>query len=297
MSTFVQYESFLCIVETGSITAAASELNLSVPAVSKQLVQLEESLNVQLFHRSHKKLVITDAGRRFYPMCREILQSISNAEHELVSDQNAIRGKISLTLSQALCRSHVLSTLAKFTARHPEIEFELGFSDEIEDLHSSNIDFALRLGDLADNSNMVATKLLTTRLVACATPAYLEQHGTPESFSSLGSSKFIMMRRLNPHGQLKAFLNKKRFDFRESVAHTADDIECIFQMVKAHMGIGFMLDIAVQKELHCGELVSVLSEQKLPVKPLFLLSKKNPWQTQKISIFKQFFVDELKRVF
>ncbi|MFC3153243.1 LysR family transcriptional regulator [Litoribrevibacter euphylliae] len=287
MSKLDQYQTFITIVEQGSITKAAALLNLSVPALSKQLVQLEESLQVQLFHRSHKRLDITESGKQFYPKCKEILSSIDHAEEALLSEQESISGTIAITLSKALCRSKIIDILSSFTSIHPRIKFDIQFSDELEDLYDKDIDFAFRLGRLNDSSTMVAMPLIETQLVACATPAYIESVGMPESLASPGNAKFILMSSLNPAGELKAFLNKEKFDFDQSVSHTTNDVEGVYQLINGNMGIGMMLNISIQKELDEGRFVSVLSKRNLPRKRLYLLSKKTQWQTKKLKAFKE----------
>ncbi len=96
------YRIFAAIVETGSIAKAALKLNYSAPAVSKQLTKLEDNLRVKLFHRSHKSLEITEAGKRFYPRCKTILSSVAQAEDELLAEHDAVCGTIAITLSRAL---------------------------------------------------------------------------------------------------------------------------------------------------------------------------------------------------
>jgi len=274
-------------VETGSITQAALKLNYSAPAVSKQLTKLEESVKVQLFHRSHKKLEITDAGKRFYPRCKSILSSISQAEDALLSEDGAINGIISITLSKALARSIIIDVLSSFSLKYPEIQFDIRFSDNLEDLHDENLDFAFRLGKLQDNSHMIATPLLVTQLVACATPGYLKYHGTPKYFSDLGHAKLILMSPLNSSEELKKFFNKEKIRPDSSAIHTCNDIEGVYQSVRANLGIGMLLDISIVKEIQDGTFVPILSERKLPKKRLYLLYKKNQWKTQKQSAFKE----------
>lgn len=274
-------------METGSITQAALKLNYSAPAVSKQLTKLEESVKVQLFHRSHKKLEITDAGKRFYPRCKSILSSISQAEDALLSEDGAINGIISITLSKALARSIIIDVLSSFSLKYPEIQFDIRFSDNLEDLHDENLDFAFRLGKLQDNSHMIATPLLVTQLVACATPGYLKYHGTPKYFSDLGHAKLILMSPLNSSEELKKFFNKEKIRPDSSAIHTCNDIEGVYQSVRANLGIGMLLDISIVKEIQDGTFVPILSERKLPKKRLYLLYKKNQWKTQKQSAFKE----------
>lgn len=287
MSKFTNYQVLVAIVEEKSITQAASRLNISAPAVSKQLVQLEENLQVELFHRSHKKLDITEAGKQFYPKCKAILSSISQAEEELLSEHESISGSISITLSRALCRSKIFDILSSFEDKHPLINFDIHFSDQLENLHDKNIDFAFRLGKLSDNSHMIAIPLINTQLVACATPLYLEKHGVPKRLSDLGGAKLILMSPLKASEELRKFLNKEKISPNNSALHKTNDIEGVYQLVSASLGIGMMLDISIQRELDEGTFESILSERNLPRKRLYLLSKKSQWQTEKQRAFKE----------
>jgi len=293
MSKLTQYQAFIAVFEKGSITKAAAILNLSVPAISKQLVQLEESLHVQLFHRSHKRLEIAEAGKQFYPKCKAILSSIHQAEEELLSEKDVMSGVISITLSKALCRSRVLDALTSFVGVYPLIKFDICFSDKLEDLYDTDTDFAFRLGRLNESNTLNAIALIETQLVACATPSYLQKYGTPKSFSELENAKFIMISEMNPAGELRAFLSREKFDYTDSVSHVTNDIEGVYQLTSASLGIGMMLDVSIQKELDEGHFVAVLAKSNLPRKRLYLLSKKGQWQTKKQQVFEKYIKNTL----
>ena len=101
MAKFEQYKSFITVVESGSVTAAANQLNLTVSAVSKQLTQLEQSLKVTLFLRSHKRLDLTEHGREFYSHCKHIVSEVKIGETRLTDNQSKISGELALTLSKS----------------------------------------------------------------------------------------------------------------------------------------------------------------------------------------------------
>ncbi len=286
MSKFVNYRVFVAIVETGSITQAALKLNYSAPAISKQLTKLEHDLQVQLFHRSHKNLDITEVGKRFYSKCKAILLSISEAEEELLAEHDVISGTISITLSKALCRSIIFEVLSTFIDKHPQVQFDIHFSDHLEDLHNENLDFAFRLGKLQDSSHMISIPLIETQLVACATPSYLDKHGCPKRFSDLGSAKFILMSPLNASEALRNFFRKEKVRLDKTMLHTSNDVEGVYQSVLTGLGIGMLLDISIQQEIYDGTFISILPERNLPRKRLYLLYKKSQWQTQKQQAFK-----------
>ena len=291
MASFSQYRVFVAVVESGSIAQAAQLLNLSAPAVSKQLSSLEQSLSVDLFHRSHKKLEISDAGKRFYPKCKNILLSIHQAQDELLNSQDAISGTLVITLSKSLVRSKLLDALNAFTLNYPQVEFDIRFSDKMEDLFDENIDFAFRLGKLNDSSHMVAVPLMETQLTACVSPQYLKQQGLKTSavtrFSGLGNARLISMGPQYQSTALQAFFQKIKVKPEEFTGHKCDDIEGVHQAVRAGLGIGLLLDVSIQNELASGEFVSILNDHKLPNKRLYLMYKKSKWQSQKHVAFKK----------
>lgn len=287
MSKFTQYQVFIAIVEEGSVSEAAVKLNVTAPAISKQLARLEESLQVQLFHRAHKKLEISEAGQAFYPRCKAILAAITKSEEVLQSDQNSIQGGIHITLSKALGRSSLFPMLAQFNDQYPLVTFDVRFSETIEDLHDQEIDFAFRLGKLADSMHTVAIPLKGTQLIACATPQYLHQYGTPASLAELGEAKLIVITPLKTSEALQAYFRKEKVDIKKSIVHTSNDIEGVYQLVRANMGIGLFLDMSVQTDLEQGLLQSIPLKRPLPRKQLYLMFKKTQWQTKKHQAFKK----------
>ena len=288
MSRIVSYQVFVEVVETGSLIQAAAKLHYSPAALSKQISKLEESLNVQLFHRSHKRLDITQAGRQFYPKCKSILAAINQAEDELLAEHEAVAGTLCVTLSKALARSNVFDALSSFAKQYPKINFDIRFSDQFEDMHNENLDFAFRLGKLTDHSHVVAIPLMDTQLVACATKEYLLNNGTPQSFSDLGNTKLITQTSQQQSQALKRFFKKEKLSWQNLDHHSCDDIEGVYQAVKSGMGIGMLLDIATHKELTSGEFKAVLCERNLPRKKLYLMYKKSQWQTQAQLAFKRY---------
>jgi len=139
---------------------------------------------------------------------------------------------------------------------------------------------------LQDSSHMIAIPLIETRLVACATPSYLGQHGIPQRFSDLDDGKLILMSPLNRSEELKKFFHKENIRIDNESAHTCDDIEGVYQSVRANLGVGMLLNVSVEKELLDGTFVEVLTGSNLPKKRLHLVYKKCQWETQKHIAFK-----------
>ena len=287
MTTLVQYEIFVAVVEAGSIVQAAQRLHYSPPAVSKQLAHLEQQLKVQLFHRSHKKLELSEAGRQFYPRCKTILADIAEAEDSLLAEKDAVNGRLAITLPKALACPALFKVFANFSNQYPDIHFDLRFGDNLEDLHNEHLDFAFRLGKLPDSSQLVALPLFDTQLTACASPDYLKQHGPPSKLGDPKNGKLILMSPLHGSEALRQFFRRENIRPDNLAAHACNDIEGIRQAVCAGMGIGLLLDFQVAEDIAAGRLTAVLPELDLPRKRLYLLYKRSQWQSQKQLAFKK----------
>ncbi len=295
MAKFSQYTTFVTVVETGSLSAAAKLLNISPSAVSKQLNTLEETTKVQLFDRSHRNVKATEPGLRFYEQCKSILNAVSHAEDELLEEQDAITGRLSLTVSKALIRSPLFELFSDCAEKYPEIHFDIKFSEDVEDLHEEGIDFAFRLGRLEDNSRLYATPLMDVRLTICATSKYITRYGHPENFAELSHHKLMLISPESMSTEMKQFLKRENVRLNSAYHHTTNDIEAVYQAVKSGMAIGLMLDVSVQEELEKQQFLQLLPDRKFPSKKLYLIHKKSGRVLQKQRAFKEFIRNSFKR--
>lgn len=288
MAKFSQYQVFVAIVETGSLSSAARLLNITPSAVSKQLAMLESSIDAQLFDRSNRNLKVTEAGEYFYRQCKEVLFSVQQAEEGLRSIQGEVSGKLSLTLSKSLARSWLFDLLSKFSDQYPAIRFDFNLTDEVKDLHEQNIDFAFRLGRIADSTRLVAKPLIQVTLIYCISPLYIAKKGKPESLESLSDHQVILPSPKNFSWELREFFKREKLQINPEKHHTTNDIEAVHQSVHSGLAIGMMLDISVQEEMEQGTFVNLFPNLNLPSKKLYLVYKKSEHFSQKQTLFKNF---------
>jgi DNA-binding transcriptional LysR family regulator len=174
-----QMRTFVRIVETGSLSAAARARRLSVPAVSRQLSAVEAELAVRLVLRSTRRLQITDAGRRWYEHCVGLLRALDDARADVAgSREPAGRVVISAPISFGLV--HVVARLEALRRRFPRLDLEVRLEDHAVDLIGDAVDLAVRTGMLPpDRASIIAHPLLAFRRVAVASAAYLRRRGVP----------------------------------------------------------------------------------------------------------------------
>jgi len=184
MDRFAAMKTFVRVVERGSLSGAARELGLTQPAVSQQVAALERHLNVQLIHRSTRRLSLTEAGETFYQHARHILQSVDEAEERTTSVRTHLRGTLRLHGPVGFGQMHLAPAVIEFQRLHPDLVTELVLDDRISDVIAEGVDVAIRLGELR-SSGLVARKLATFERILVASPAYLAEHGEPQTPDAL----------------------------------------------------------------------------------------------------------------
>jgi DNA-binding transcriptional LysR family regulator len=179
MDRFDAMDKFIRVVEAGTISGAAGRLGIAKSAVSRRLRELEEHLGVELFHRTTRKMTLTESGRMYYHQVVRILDDVREAELVTSQAHGQLRGTLRVALPMSFGLLHLGPAINEFIQTHPHIEFELDFNDRAVDLIQEGFDVAIRIARLPDSS-LIARRLATMEAVLCASPAYLERHGTPE---------------------------------------------------------------------------------------------------------------------
>jgi DNA-binding transcriptional LysR family regulator len=179
-------EVFAKIAAVGSLSAAGRAMGLSQTMVTKHLATLEARLGTKLFHRTTRRLSLTDAGRNYLESCERILADIEAADSAVSVDRLEPRGLLRLNVPLAFGIRHIAPRLAEFAKSHPRVTVELGLNDRLVDLAEEGWDLAIRIGNLRDSS-LVARRLAPCRQALCASPSYLAVHGTPHTVADLAN--------------------------------------------------------------------------------------------------------------
>ncbi len=170
---------FVATAEEGSLSAAGRRLQMPLPSVSRKLADLEAHLGVRLMTRSTRQMTLTDAGRDYLAASREILDRVAEAERTAIGGSMNPRGELVIAAPLMFGRDHVLPIVTELLSRSDDMSVRLVLSDTNANLLEENIDVAVRIGVLPD-SGLTARQVGEITRVVCASPAYLEQHGTPK---------------------------------------------------------------------------------------------------------------------
>ncbi|MGU9852839.1 LysR family transcriptional regulator [Pseudomonas koreensis] len=191
MDRLAAMETFICVVETGSFSAAARRLNIGQPAVSKTIAQLEKRLAVSLLLRSTRGLTPTEAGLAFFERARRAIDEANEADDAARGSAGGLRGNLRISAAVTFGRLHVVPQLGPFLDQHPQLNIDLMLDDRNINLVEEGIDVALRMGPLSDSS-LTARKIADCRRVVLGTPAYFARHGEPSRPADLDQHQGIV---------------------------------------------------------------------------------------------------------
>ncbi|HVY15546.1 MAG TPA: LysR family transcriptional regulator [Rhodopila sp.] len=262
---------FATVVETRGITAAAKALSLSPPTISKALARLERRLGTPLFHRTSRRLTLTDAGGELAARAGRLLAEAEAAEAALLEQASSPRGRVRLTAPMSFGVRAVAPLLPAFMARYPDISIDLSLTDAMVDLVAEGFDLALRIADLPDSS-LRARRLRPIRRVAVAAPAYLDRHGRPEHPSELMAHACFGYAYLQTRGAW-TFLNDEgeEVSVRPEGPLRVNNGEAAMPALLAGLGITDAPEFLLDDLLESGRLEQVLPRWRRPEASLFLL--------------------------
>lgn len=179
MDRFANMQSFVAVVDAGSITAAAERLGVAKSAVSRRLAELEHYLGVQLLNRTTRRLDLTDTGHSYYQRCQRILEDVRETETAVSTEHGALQGRIRISVPLTFGLLHLRAAISDFAAQNPAVRFDLDLSDRRVDLLGEGFDLAIRIARLADSS-LIARRLAPVRNVICSSPRYWARHSRPQ---------------------------------------------------------------------------------------------------------------------
>jgi DNA-binding transcriptional LysR family regulator len=185
MDLLARMETFVRIVDGGSLSSAARAMRLSLPAISRQLAALEADLDTPLIVRSTRRLRITEAGQRWYAHCVRILRDLDAARADVAADTE-VSGTVVISAPISIGLVHVVPRLSALSKRHPRLAVELRLEDHLVDLIGDNVDLAVRGGvPPPDSAGLIAHPILRIDRQPVAAPSYLRRRGTPRDPADL----------------------------------------------------------------------------------------------------------------
>ncbi len=258
---------FVRVVESGSFSQAARDLNIGQSTVSKHVAALEGRLGTQLIARNTRNLAVTPAGQDFYEDVLRILQDLDFAEERAAMGQSAPSGLVRVTLSPAFGRMLVIPRLAEFRDAFPDVSIEMEVSGRHVDLIGEGMDVAIRIGRLSD-SELVARRIGDMRMITLASAGYLARHGTPRTLAELRCHQRVSYVYQGDMIGWGFDVDGRQVTVDGSGAFRTNDAEHVRGAVLAGLGIAHAPSWLFADVLASGEVVRVLDQHAPPTFPI-----------------------------
>ncbi len=250
---------FVAVAETDSFTQAAKRLGISTAQVSRQVSALETRLATKLFHRTTRKVSVTEAGQIYFQHCRQVLDGLADAERAITNLHSTPRGKLRITAPVIYGEKTIAPLVNDFVLRYPELEVQLNLTNRTLDLVAEGYDLAVRMGTL-ESSSLMARRLATRTQYVCASPQYLARRGTPHSLSELDN-----------HNCLQGSQDHWRFQESNKARslRIKGNLSCgsgwaLLDAALKGVGIVQLPDYYVMPHLESGQLIALLTQNQQP---------------------------------
>ena len=262
-------QTFVAIAEQGSLSKAAQVLNSSLPATVRNLAALEENLGVRLLNRTTRRQALTEEGREYLLSCRDILNTIKQAELRLHAQQDEPSGLLVITASVLFGQFFVSPVLTRFLQHYPKVQCRLLLLDRIVNMHEEGIDLGIRIGAL-EESNLIAQQVGQVRRIVVASPSYLHQHGVPQNLADLAYANCVIF---SGNGRRHWLFQEQG---REKQIQVSGNLECnhgipAIDACISGVGIGQFLSYQVADHLAAGRLKEILQPFALPAQPISIV--------------------------
>jgi DNA-binding transcriptional LysR family regulator len=250
-------EVFSKVASAGSLSAAGRTLGMSQTMVTKHIAALEARLGVKLFHRTTRRLSITEAGRNYLETTERILADVEAADAAVAADRVEARGLLRVNVPVAFGTRQIAPLLCEFTRRHPLVTVELGLNDRLVDLADEGWDLAIRIGSLI-NSSLISRRIASCRTTVCAAASYLAARGTPRTIYSLAEHNCLGYTLSNLTGVDRWAFGAKG----DTVAIVSGNLrtnngEALRTAAIAGQGLAYLPTFIVADDLRAGTLVAL----------------------------------------
>ena len=294
-ANFSELEFFVLLNRLGSLSAAARALDITPPAATMRLASMEKRIGARLLNRSTRKISLTPEGEIYLQHATRLIDELRELDGIVSGNGHAPRGLLRLNAPLGFGRTVIAPFVSTFTARYPDVEVQLEVTDRPVDLIEKGFDLAVRFGELPDN-RINARRIMSNRRFLCASPAYLEKHGTPKKLEDLTKHRCIVHRQNDDAYSVWRFLIDGRTEIvKVHGALSSNDGDIVQGWALDGQGIVIRSEWDVIKHLESGRLRRLLPEFTLPSADLYAYypSKKN--LPARVRTFINFLVEQLVR--
>jgi DNA-binding transcriptional LysR family regulator len=251
--------TFISVVEAGSLTSAATRLNVSKSVVSKRIRDLEAALRVELFQRSTGRVKPTEIAQSFYDRVVPLLRGITEATEVVSQRTDSLRGRLRVTAPISFGTKVLSPIIAEFARRHPELEIAVDYEDRLVNLTQAGYDVGVRIGALKD-SNLKARKLCDCARTVCCSPDYATNYGTPKSVAELTRHICIDYAdiRTSDYWQFDGECGARPVSVVMASRIVSNNFEAMRDMAIAGLGLALLPEFLAARPIRDGRLISAI---------------------------------------
>ncbi len=286
------WATFATVADHSSFSAAATAMGVSKATVSKAVARLEASLGQSLFHRTSRRLTLTEAGKPLAERAQRMLAEAVAAEEAAHDAASAPAGRLRVAAPMTFGVTHIAPLIAEFLAQHPAIEIELALSDARVDIVAEGFDVALRIADLPDSS-LRARRLRGIRAYLVAAPAYLDRHGTPLHPGELGDHRLFGYTNAPGPWRFRG-PGGAEVGVRATGPLSANSGDALLPALIAGLGIARLPDFIIGAALADGRLTEILPEWRPAPVGLHLLTPPSPLRPARVEALIAFLTERLR---
>jgi DNA-binding transcriptional LysR family regulator len=284
MDTLTCMQAFIKVVETGSLAEAGRRLEVSAPMMSRYVTYLERRVGARLINRSTTALSLTEAGSAYYERCVAAVAAVAEAEESATAHASVPQGTLRISVSADFGASYFAPVMIEFLRRHATIAVDVSFTNRMVDLVEEGIDLAIRISAAID-PKLIARRLATTSLVACASPEYLQAHGTPQTPQELETHNCLVF------GD-SAYFRDWPFERggTRTVIRPRGNLRCgdtnVLRLAAVNgLGVLMLASFILAEDLQAGRLVPILGDHTIGQFGVFAVYANRRFLPPKVRLF------------
>jgi len=280
---------FHAVADAGSLTHAGDTLHLSQSAVSRQIRALEEALNVTLFHRHARGLILTEQGELLFDATRAMMKRLDAATARIRDSEEEVFGELRVTTTIGFGSLWLAPRLPRLYEKYPDLKIDLMLEERVLDLPMREADVAIRMKE-PSQADLIRKRLMTVHMRLYATEAYLAQHGAPEAIEELVNHRLICQNPRSTQVGASSTLVKELLANDVPPLLTVNNYYGVLQAVIHGLGIGVLPDYLSRD---FPQLVQVIEEVESVEVPVFLAYPEELRHSKRIAAFRDFVQDEI----
>lgn len=286
MDLFTAMQTFVHVVRTGSMSAAARKLNVTSALVGQRIAALEDHLQVRLLNRTTRHHSLTDFGGSYFEQCRDILELVALSDGKASDEQSEPQGRLRIAAPVSFGAEALMPALKRFSDDAPDVELELVLSDTNEELISGGFDAAFRIGALED-STLIQARLAPYRMVLCAAPSYLSARTAPEEPADLDEFRAVLFAKTG-RKPWRFYKGAETRHWSPKAVISVNSGQAVRMAANAGMGLAMLPEVLANRDLTQGNLVRLLPDWSLPEQPMSLIYHRDRYRPQRLERFIEF---------